>query len=223
MRQSITPIEEAQFEQHGHTDQVPTGLGRSGRPTRPACRPSPARRRRETLGGWSARLPEPRWSPLRTRAHTPDRWSVAATFPPFAPAPDRIPSRAARAAAKMKPRASIPATRSTGACCPATSVSAQITVSNAVPSASSGTMSLKTIPGCGKSGTSRSRASMTVAASVAMLTVAGGIVAAERRDAARCRPAAAAAPPRRRQPVRAAPRRARLRPVRRPAWPRPAW
>jgi hypothetical protein len=49
-------------------------------------------------------------------------------------------SRAASAAAKMKPRASCQR-QDRPACCPAMSVSAQITVSNAVPSASSGTMS----------------------------------------------------------------------------------
>jgi hypothetical protein len=59
--------------------------------------------------------------------------------------------------AMMKPRASIPTTFSTLPRPKCTTIRS-ITVENASSSASSGVMSLNTMPSCGKSGTSRTSA-----------------------------------------------------------------
>src|SRR5690606_32214597 len=66
------------------------------------------------------------------------------------------PSSRASAAPRMKPRASMPATASGGAARQAPA-DASMAPANAAASASTGVMSLNTIPGRGKSGTSRIR------------------------------------------------------------------
>ena len=170
-----------------------------------------------------ARLPAPRSRPCRTRARTRCRWSAAATCRPCAPAPGRSRAgpRARRRAGSRAPRCRRPG-RSARAARPRRSAR-RSTAANAAPSASSGVMSLKTIPGLRE---------VRHVAQQRRDRSAEPPVSAHRRRGGRCGRApgrgAGAGPPtapwRGAAPAssgRAAARSAR--PVRRTAWPRPAW
>ena len=96
------------------------------------------------------------------------------------------PSRSATAAAKMKPRASMPTTLSIH-CPSAAAQSREIASWNSAASARIGVMSLKTMPGFGKSATSRIAARRESAEGMAMEVGQCRWRAKERVGIAKCR------------------------------------